>query len=353
MKFTRYIMAVFFLVAFAVHTTYACTTFCFMQDNAWIFGRNYDWNTERCLIMVNKRGVTKTALTRKNPARWTSKYGSITFNQYGREFPLGGMNEAGLVIEIMWLEQTSYPASDQRQTVSGLQWVQYQLDKCSTVEEVIASNHTIRITSNSAPLHFLACDRVGNAAVIEFLKGEMAVYKDDDLPHTALTNSTYANSVRLYEDSKRDETKKTFLAADYSLKRFVWAARGVEEWHGEAHGSPIDYAFKILDKVAVPLTMFRIVYDPAHNHIHYSTQSNPQIRSIDCSAFNYSCETPVKVLDINAGQSGEVTAIFCDYTYKLNYDLIDQAYSETEFLKETPDSVRAFVARYPETLSCK
>jgi penicillin V acylase-like amidase (Ntn superfamily) len=28
----------------------------------------------------------------------------VTFNQYGRNFPSGGMNEAGLVIELMWLE---------------------------------------------------------------------------------------------------------------------------------------------------------------------------------------------------------------------------------------------------------
>jgi choloylglycine hydrolase len=26
---------------------------------------------------------------------WTSRYGSITFNQYGREFPSGGINEKG------------------------------------------------------------------------------------------------------------------------------------------------------------------------------------------------------------------------------------------------------------------
>ena len=353
MKLTRYIIAVFLLAAFAVQVTYACTTFCFMQDSAWIYGRNYDWNTEHCLIMVNKRGVTKTALTKNNPAHWKSKYGSITFNQYGREFPLGGMNEAGLVIEILWLEQTRYPASDQRQSLSGLQWVQYQLDNCSTVEEVVASDSTLRITSRSAPLHFLACDRTGNAATIEFLNGKMAVHMGHDLPHSTLTNSTYASSIRLYEDSKRDETKKTFLTADYSLKRFVWAARGVEEWSFKAHESPIDYAFKILDKVSVPFTMFSIVYDPVHSRIHYFNQSNTQIRSIDFRAFDYSCETPVKILDISAGQAGDVTQMFTDYTYEMNYNLIDQTYSETEFLKGTPDSVRAFVAQYPETLSCE
>ena len=353
MKFTRYIITMFVFLTFAVQVTYACTTFCFLQDNAWIYGRNYDWYTEHCLIMVNKRGVTKTALTKDNPAQWKSKYGSITFNQYGREFPLGGMNEAGLVIEIMWLEGTRYPGPDHRQAMSGLQWVQYQLDNCATVEEVVASDRTIRIISNSAPLHFLACDRAGNAAVIEFLEGKIAVYMGNDLPHSALTNSTYASSISLYEDAKRDETKKTFLTADYSLKRFVWAARGVEEWNPETNGSPVDYAFKILDKVAVDFTMFRIVYDPAQNRIHYLNRSNPQVRSIDCNAFDYSCETPVKVLDINTGQTGDVTTMFTDYTYEMNYNLIDQAYSETEFLKGRSDSVRAVVARYPETLSCE
>lgn len=353
MKSFKYKIAVFVFVAFAVHAIYACTTFCFMQDKTWIYGRNYDWFTEHCLIMINKRGVAKTALTQDNPAQWKSMYGSITFNQYGREFPLGGMNEAGLIIELLWLEQTRYPEPDQRQAVGELQWIQYQLDNCSNVEEVIATNRTIRILSRAVPLHFLVCDRTGNAAAIEFLDGKMVVHHGSDLPQTALANSTYASSVQLYENIDDDETKESLLTADYSLKRFVWAAHGVEEWDPETNESSIDYAFKILDKVAVPSTMFRIVYDPGQSRIYYFNRSNSQVRHIDFSAFDYSCDTPVKVLDINAGQTGDVTAMFTDYTYETNYDLIDRVYSETDFLKTTPDSVRAVVARYPETLSCE
>jgi choloylglycine hydrolase len=49
-------------------------------------------------IIVNKRNVSKTALlysdaTGCQPVKWTSKYGSITFNQNGREFPFSGINE--------------------------------------------------------------------------------------------------------------------------------------------------------------------------------------------------------------------------------------------------------------------
>ena len=91
-------------------------------------------------MLINKRGVTKT-VRRGTPAlTWTSKYGSITFNQYGREFAHGGMNEAGLVIELMWLQETQYPGPDDRFGLDCLQWVQYHLDTSATVAEVLASD---------------------------------------------------------------------------------------------------------------------------------------------------------------------------------------------------------------------
>lgn len=47
--------------------------------------------------------------------------------QYGRNFPTGGMNEAGLVIELMWLDGSRYPVPDARPAVDNLQWIQYNL----------------------------------------------------------------------------------------------------------------------------------------------------------------------------------------------------------------------------------
>ena len=170
---------------------WSCTTFCFPTENGWVYGRNYDWMADDCLIMVNKRDMTKRAATEDNPLTWTSRYGSVTFNQYGREFPLGGMNEAGLVIECMWLEQTEYPVADARKGIGELQWIQFQLDTSASVAEVIASSARARITLfRTFPLHFLVCDRQGDAAVIEYLEGVMRVYTGSDLPYTALTNNT-------------------------------------------------------------------------------------------------------------------------------------------------------------------
>lgn len=353
MKIAKCLLMSLVVLVFIADDAVACTTFCFMNKGEWIYGRNYDWYTEHCLIMVNKRGVVKTALTKDNPAQWTAKYGSITFNQYGREFPLGGMNEAGLVIEVMWLEHTEYPHPDSRKAVSDLQWVQYQLDNCSTVDEVIASDGEVRITPRRAtPLHFLVCDRNGQVAAIEFLEGNMVAFTGDDLPVSALTNSTYANSMRLYESCDGDEATELFASLNNSLKRFVWAGAGVRGWDTDAEISPVDYAYRILDKVTVDFTMFGIVYDVGNRRIYYRCKSNPEIRYVDFDAFIYSCDEPVKIIDIVAGTSGNITALFEDYTFEANYDLINRSYSDTNFLQGVPDSLRVLVARYPERLQC-
>src|SRR5437763_15834564 len=96
------------LLLFGVQAASGCTTFCMASDGRFVFGANYDWDTGVGLIMVNKRNVAKDSGTGR-PAQWVSRFASITFNQYGRDYPTGGMNEAGLAIALMALDQTQYP----------------------------------------------------------------------------------------------------------------------------------------------------------------------------------------------------------------------------------------------------
>ena len=332
----------------------ACTTFCFQYKGDWIYGRNYDWSIEHGMIVVNKRGVAKVAFTESNQAQWISKYGSVTFNQYGRELPLGGMNEAGLVIECMWLQQTEYPHSDSRSEMIELQWIQYQLDNHATVDEVIASDKRVKISvRNPQPLHFLVCDRKGRSVAIEFLGGKMKAYTKDDLPATALTNNTYSYSLGLLKLSRGDENSAAFKDANYSVKRFVWAAKGVKSWDPKTSGSAVDYAFKILDKVAVDLTMFRIVYDVKNGRIYFRTKSNPEICFLEFKKFDFSCKSPVKIYDMSVKNKGNVTKLFSDYTYEANYNLILKSFKGTGFLKNTPEQILQMIARYPDSLQCK
>ncbi len=336
-----------------------CTTFCFKSNGEWIFGRNYDWNIEYGLIMVNKRGLAKTALLQPGasgqPARWVSKYGSVTFNQYGREFPLGGMNEAGLVVEMMWLSQTEYPNADQRPVLQDLQWIQYQLDTAATVEEVIQSDKAVRIDAGkSTPLHFLICDRKGGAAAIEFLGGGLRLHTGKTLPVRALTNNTYEYCLGLWDLCGGDENNSSFKFAGESQKRFVWAGHGVKAGEaGLAAEGPVAYAFQVLDKASTNSTMLRVVYEAKAGLIHFRTKSTPLVRTVDIRRFDFACSTPVKILDVLADLQGDVTDRFSDYSSEANYDLIKKTFGETSFLKDIPEFALRILANYPNSLICK
>ena len=96
----------------------ACTSFLLKHPKGPLMAKNYDWDVPDGLVVVNPRGLAKTALVPgdASPVRWTSRYGSLTFNQYGREFPMGGMNETGLAMEVLWLPDTVYPESGDRRS---------------------------------------------------------------------------------------------------------------------------------------------------------------------------------------------------------------------------------------------
>jgi hypothetical protein len=97
------------IILLATPGAWACTAF--LQEGLFA-GKNYDWHLDYGLLIVNKKGITKRAILldpTDKAAEWVSRYGSVTFNQYGREMPNGGINEAGLVVETLMLPGTQNP----------------------------------------------------------------------------------------------------------------------------------------------------------------------------------------------------------------------------------------------------
>ncbi|HKP38206.1 MAG TPA: linear amide C-N hydrolase [Pyrinomonadaceae bacterium] len=336
-------------MAFSFNQAFACTTFCLKNKGEVLFGKNYDWMVGEGLVFVNKRGVAKTSLEDANPAKWTSKYGSVTFNQYGRENPSGGMNEAGLVIELMWLDGTQYPKPDTRPAVDVLEWIQYQLDSSASVDEVVANSEKVRISS-LVQLHYLVNDRAGNSATIEFLDGKLVAHRGSSLPVSTLTNDTYAKSL---EYSKA--TPVNNATGGGSLQRFARAAHKTGEFEKQEKSgqAAVDYAFEILSNVAQPgYTQWSIVYDQKRAKIHFRTLRAQQVKTIDARAFDYSCGSMVKFYDMNANDLGDVNGRFKDYSAQANRDLIERAFNGTDFLKFVPATVRDQLAAYPENFAC-
>lgn len=343
------IFLLLFVSVFCASDALACTTFCLKNKGEVLFGKNYDWMIGDGMIFVNKRGVAKTASADKNPARWDSKYGSITFNQYGREAPSGGMNEAGLVIELMWLDGTQYPKPDARAEVDVLEWIQYNLDTAERVAEVIKSSDAIRIAS-PVHLHYLVGDREGNSATIEFLNGKLVAHTGETLPVATLTNDTYASSM----DFARKTDPSAALTAS-SLHRFARASKRTSEFSTQPKNEKeaVSYAFDTLaDAAQKGYTQWSIVYDQKRGRIHFRTMKSPAVKSMDLSSFDFACGTTVKMFDIDTLEGGDTAARFKEYTRTANRDLIERAFNGTDFLKGVPGRARDLYADIPDKFAC-
>lgn len=320
------IIAILLLLVYSLPSL-ACSTFLLSKDGRLVFGRNYDWVSGNGMLVVNARGVQKTSLVAdtEKGVSWTSTYGSISFNQFGKEFPHGGMNEKGLVIELMWLEGTSYPEKDDRGALNELQWIQYQLDNCSTVEEVIATDKYIRIEKeNATPLHFLVADASGRAATIEFINGKMVAHTGNDLTYPVLTNTKYADAVK----EVKQNTSSSF--DDNSLQRFATACNLVKHFQEtESKYGIVDYAFDILDEVAQgDFTKWKVVYDISNKKIHFSAAGKK--KELSLSAFDFTCKNTTLSLDVNTEKEGIVTTYFAPLSFEENKRMMQRSADESK-----------------------
>lgn len=333
------------------HFSSACTCFLLHKNGQLVFGRNYDWITGNGMVCTNQRGLAKTSSKTKDGATisWISKYGSITFNQYGKEFPTGGMNEKGLVVELMWLDGSIYPKADGRPAVGVLQWIQYQLDNCSTVEELIATDSKLRIASDdTAPLHYLVADAGGNAATIEFLDGKMVVHQNKELPFPVLTNDRYDASLQ----QSGAEAGNRYNFTSNSIERFAKACKGVRDFDGKP-GTAVDHSFSILDDVAQGShTKWSIVYDIANRKVWFKTLGFTQVKNIAFSDFDFSCSAPAKAWDMNQSVAGPVARLFHDHSSEMNRQLVTRSFRESSSQIRVREGEIRETWQYPEGISC-
>lgn len=346
---------IFFPFLFLLLPSYifACTTFFISNDNTKVFGRNYDFQIGKGLVIVNKKNVTKESNKDKNgnSIKWTSKYGSVTFNQYGREYPTGGMNEAGLVVELMWLDGSEYPDDDSRPAIGNLQWIQYQLDNAGTVQEVIDSDTKLRIGKNNVPLHYLIADKIGNTAVIEFSEGKMKHRTTEYMPFKVLTNDFYSASVDYLSKFKEFGGSNEISNSPRSLDRFAKACKLIKEYDGKEN--VIDYSFGVLKNISQPgATQWSIVYDLQNMKIYFRTMASSEIKNISYVDLSFDCASAVKILDVDYSKAGEISSVMEDYTNEKNYEFIKFAFDNVDFLKGTPDDALRKRAEYPEKFIC-
>jgi penicillin V acylase-like amidase (Ntn superfamily) len=348
-----------------------CSTFLLAQGDDLLVGHNLDEPSEvPGMIVINNRGVAKESLsweellTSRKPTAagrsWISRYGSATFNPLGREFADGGMNEAGLCVNEMTLDETRYGEDDSRPRMFMMLWIQYQLDNFDSVEQVLANLSEFSL--DGWGWHFLVSDRKGDCAVIEFLEGQPLIYSGEALPVPALCNSPYLRETKELEEFEGFGGTREVDLGDDSVPRFVHAAHMLKAYERNPSGSALDYAFEILSGLERGRTKWSYVLDLRSLRAYFRTSIGRHVKFFDLTAFDLSCHSPAQMMDVNTDLTEEVSEEFVDCTFQANRDYIAQAFQSldapSDFLESleskrtTLEQLIDNMAEYPHSTSC-
>ncbi|MEW6335780.1 MAG: linear amide C-N hydrolase [Acidobacteriota bacterium] len=303
----------------------SCSTFLMRTEAATLVGHNLDEGFEvPGALVVNPRGVAKHNVSwddvkavlgpsRSEPRlRWVSKYGSLTTNGMGREFPDGGVNEAGLYVGEMTLLGTKYPDAKVPRFYTS-QWTQYLLDTCATVEDALASVATA-LPDGHCQWHWFIADRSGRAAVVEFLRGKTVVHTGTTLPYPIAANDGYQaelDDIRKYRGfgGERDPEPR-YPRED---PRFRWAALMLA--NRDPATPAVDHAFAILERLdLVGSTRWSVVCDLAAPRLYVRTNRAGSVRWVDLAGLDFSCAAGARLLDIHADLAGDVSGRFARAT---------------------------------------
>lgn len=327
-----------------------CTSFCLDNNGYAIFGANYDMAKNRYdgLVIVNKRNISKSFLqpdSSEKYFRWISKYGSVTFNFIASQTSWTGMNEAGLVIYSMRLEEGSKaPNPDSRRCLSSHYWLQYMLDNFSTIEEVMASDSKLRISSADRIPHYLVSDKYGNCAIIEFIDGKTVIHSGNNLPVKVLANTAYDCSISEWENLKLPKKKREPipLSGTSSRGRFLRGADRVLAFKPTDSESAIRIAFDILKDINRANAYWSIVYDTKNLQVHFKTIVYSKIRKVDFHKLDFSCQSPVKMVDINQKLAGDITDQLVNYSFTYHFEHAQRA-ARKYGLEMTSDELKKYI----------
>jgi penicillin V acylase-like amidase (Ntn superfamily) len=323
-------------------TSHSCSTFLLSTPDAQLVGHNLDDYIDiPGLVVANPRGIAKeniswqdltTFRSRSRPrVRWVSKYGSITCNTFGREFPDGGLNEAGLYIGEMTLFGTKYPQAVKLPKLYHCQWMQYILDNFETVDQVLASLSQV-IMDGHCQWHFFTADKQGHTAAMEFPGGKTDIHAGEQMPIKVMCNAAYAEEMaHLSEYEGFGGTKPVDFEDRQGNDRFVQAAAMLQQYKLNQHQPAVEEAYAILAQLERGNNKWSIVFDLNQMRVYFRTYRANEIKWVDFSAFDLSGATPAMIRDIHQPGSGDVIRQFRTYNGTDNRAAIRETWAQIDF----------------------
>ncbi len=306
----------------------ACTRVVYQgPQSTTATGRTMDWKSDpESRLWIFPRGMRRRGAAGPQSLKWHSKYGSVVTSAYDI-CTTDGMNEEGLVANLLWLSESEYPSYDPRRPALSVSiWAQYVLDNFATVDEVVAAHAAGNFDvlsdrmpdgSRMATLHLSVSDASGDCAVFEYIDGKLRIHHNR--AYNVLTNSPIFEQQLALDDYWQQIGGLVFLpGTNRAADRFVRASFYTNAVPKVADSAlAVATTFSIVRNISVPLgltlagaaaaehaastteiaanespeissTRWRTVADQKNRVYYFESTLHPEVLRIDLSRIDFS-----------------------------------------------------------------
>jgi len=326
-----------FLVTFfmfvLIPSALACTrAVYFGKEGQTVTGRTMDWLEDmQSNLWIFPRGMARGGDMGKKSLKWTSKYGSVITSGY-EAGTADGMNEKGLVANLLYLTEAEYPPDDKRPTLITGAVVQYLLDNFATVEEAVTAmrQEKFRVVTVAAPngkpgtVHFSISDSSGDSAILEYIKGKLVIHHGKQ--YQVMTNSpVYDDQLALYEYWKQIGGTVMLPGTNRAADRFARASFYINAAAQSAdQREAVAAVFSVMRNVSVPRgistpaqpnissTIWRTVADHKNKVYFFESTASPSLVWVRLNAIDFKPGSGVRKLTLHGHPDlgGDQTANF-------------------------------------------
>lgn len=314
-------------IATAPSLSLACTRLVYLGAKGQVItARSMDWRFEMPTnLWIFPRGMARSGEVGPNSLQWKSRYGSVIASAY-EVSTSDGMNEAGLVANVLWLTESEYPKFDSGGPgLSIAAWAQYVLDNFATVQEAVETleKNPFTIVTDNVPgqkllttLHLSISDATGDSAIVEYIHGKPVIHHDRK--YQVMTNSPiFEKQLALNEYWKEIGGTVMLPGTNRAADRFARASFYVNAIpKDEDPNRALASVFSVIRNVSVPFgistpdqpnissTRWRTVADHQRKLYFFESVLTPNTFWVDLKAIDFSPETgKVKKLDLGPQQS--------------------------------------------------
>lgn len=313
------------LTGFPALRAHACTRVVYKgPGNLILTARSMDWKEDILTnLWIFPRGMQRSGETGPNSVKWASKYGSVIASGYDIS-TTDGMNEKGLVANVLWLVESEYPPYNGGGPGLAISlWVQYVLDNFATVAETVEALRQEKFTvvtdkvpgmGRLATLHLSVSDATGDNAIFEYIGGKLVIHHDP--AYTVMTNSpVFDKQLALNEYWQEIGGTVMLPGTNRAADRFIRASFYINAIPKTDNTHVATAAvFSVIRNCSVPLgistpgqpnissTRWRSVSDHKNLVYYFETTLTPNTFWVDFKNVNFSQGAPVKKLGLTKGE---------------------------------------------------